>query len=273
MAERFANNFETTLAAAIVSTSATTITTAAAAAAVLQSGEFRIIIGSEILKVTGGQAGTSWTVERGIENTTAATHLNGVPVTHILTAESLSLASTRPAWAPSDNGLLAGNFDPGEAGDQIDTLNGEILWSKLWVPQRVTIANLVANLSSPGSGFSSGNYGMLYSSAGTLVAKTAEQSTPWATAGVKSMALTVEGGQSLTLGGPGVYVIAGVMSRATSRPFFKYRLMEAELNLNVSGLAFRSASDSSDGARTVPPASLVAGSQVATFRWVWLGVT
>lgn len=270
--EKFANNFETTLAAAVTTTSATTLTTAAAAPAALQTGEFRILIDSEIMRVVSGQSGTAWTVERGLEGTAAATHSNAAPVVHELTAESLGLSAPRPAWVPSDNGLLASNMDPGEATSQVDGAVGEILWSKVWVPQRVTVANLVVMVSSPGDTLSSGNFGGLYSSAGTLIAKTAEQSTNWATAQTWSMALTAEAGQSLTFGGPGMYVIAAVMSRATVNPLFKSRLVEDKINLNLSGLSLRCASDY-DTSRTALPSSLAAGSQSGTFRPVWVGLT
>jgi hypothetical protein len=76
----------TTLAAPIASTGATSITTAAAAPSALHGGEFRVRIGNELLLVTGGQNTTTWTVQRGAEGTTAATHASGAKVRHIFTA-------------------------------------------------------------------------------------------------------------------------------------------------------------------------------------------
>ena len=38
------------------------------------SEEFRILIDSELLKVTAGHGTTTWTVERGVDGTTAASH-------------------------------------------------------------------------------------------------------------------------------------------------------------------------------------------------------
>lgn len=79
------------MAAAVTSTTATTITTAAAAPTALQgSGQFRIVVDSEIMIVTAGATGTSWTVTRGAEGSTAATHLSGVSVYHDLTAGALT---------------------------------------------------------------------------------------------------------------------------------------------------------------------------------------
>lgn len=52
-------------------------------------GQFRLIIESEILLVTG-VAGTTFTVLRGQEGTTAVPHANGTQVTHIVTAGALA---------------------------------------------------------------------------------------------------------------------------------------------------------------------------------------
>jgi hypothetical protein len=88
--EEFANNASTTLSAAIVSTGATTLTVASTSA-FPGSGNFRVLIDNELVIVTG-VAGTTWTITRGAEGTTAATHLNGAAVVHVLTAASIIAA-------------------------------------------------------------------------------------------------------------------------------------------------------------------------------------
>jgi hypothetical protein len=89
MTERFANNASTTLSAAVETTDGTSISVTSAAAPFPQTAQFRIIIDSEIFIVTDGAGTTTWTVTRGAESTTAATHLNGAAVTHVLTAGAL----------------------------------------------------------------------------------------------------------------------------------------------------------------------------------------
>lgn len=86
MAENLANNYVTTLAAPITSSGATSISVASATGA--PAANFRIRIGSELMLVTA-MAGTTWTVTRGAEGTTAATHLLGASVVHVLTAGAL----------------------------------------------------------------------------------------------------------------------------------------------------------------------------------------
>lgn len=87
--EQFANNPSSTLTGAI--TAGSTSLTVASAAAFSTGGNFRVLIDSEILKVTG-VAGSTFTVERGAEATSAAAHSAGATVTQVLTAGALNTA-------------------------------------------------------------------------------------------------------------------------------------------------------------------------------------
>jgi hypothetical protein len=64
----------TTLASAISSSGATTISVTSAAG-FPASGNYYIMVDSEQMQVTGGQGTTTWTVTRGTNGTTPATHL------------------------------------------------------------------------------------------------------------------------------------------------------------------------------------------------------
>lgn len=85
--EQYTNNAMTTLNGAITSTSSTSITVTDGS--VFSSvGNFRIIIDDEIMLVTARSTNTL-TVTRGVEGTTAATHLDTTNVTDVLTSQSL----------------------------------------------------------------------------------------------------------------------------------------------------------------------------------------
>lgn len=84
---KFTNNATTTLSGAL--TSGATSLTVASAATFPAAGDFTIIIDSEIMLVTG-VAGTTFTVTRAQEGTSAAAHASGATVTHILTAAALT---------------------------------------------------------------------------------------------------------------------------------------------------------------------------------------
>lgn len=85
--ENFFNDPGTTLGAAITSTSATTITVSSSAGYPSGACNFRIGIDAELMQVTN-ISGTTWTVARAIEGTTAATHSNSAPVNALFTAGS-----------------------------------------------------------------------------------------------------------------------------------------------------------------------------------------
>jgi len=84
--ERYANNATSTLSGSI--TAASTTLAVNSAADFPTSGQFRILIDSEILLVTS-VAGTTFTVQRGVEGTVAAAHNSNATVEHVLTKFSL----------------------------------------------------------------------------------------------------------------------------------------------------------------------------------------
>ncbi len=87
MTEQFANNAITTLNGTITSGALSLVVTSATAFP--SSGNFRILIDSEIILVTS-VSGTTFTITRAQESTTAATHSNGATITQIVTAGSLN---------------------------------------------------------------------------------------------------------------------------------------------------------------------------------------
>ena len=87
MAEKLSNNAVTTLSAAITTTTATSCSVTDATA-FPSTGNFRIKIDGEILLVTGVAANV-FTVTRGVEGTTPATHAAGATVMHLLTKGAL----------------------------------------------------------------------------------------------------------------------------------------------------------------------------------------
>lgn len=96
--EEFINDFTTTLTAGI---DATQVSIAVAAAAP-KDGTFRILIYSELMKVTAGGTTLTWTVERGAEGTTGSSHANAAQVSVILTKgaqDSMGNASAARVFA------------------------------------------------------------------------------------------------------------------------------------------------------------------------------
>ena len=84
--EKYNNLASSTLSGGI--TDVATSLVVASAASFPVSGDFRIIIDSEIMIVTA-VAGTTFTVTRGTESTTNVAHLDTAPITHVVTAASI----------------------------------------------------------------------------------------------------------------------------------------------------------------------------------------
>lgn len=93
MAENFANTYQTTLndAGGISAGDTSMVVTSATGA---PAANFRVKIESELILVTV-VAGTTFTITRGIEGTTAASHADGATVTHVLTAGVVQTISDR----------------------------------------------------------------------------------------------------------------------------------------------------------------------------------
>lgn len=85
--EQFTNGPTTTLDGAI--NDVVTSLTIDDATGFPAAAQYRIKIDSEIMIVTAGAGTTTWTVTRGAESTTAASHSDGATVTHILTAGAI----------------------------------------------------------------------------------------------------------------------------------------------------------------------------------------
>src|SRR5579871_2583687 len=83
MSDQFVSNASTTLAAAVTSTSATTISVTSTWG-FPSAGNFLILIDAEVMRVTA-VSGATWTVARGVNGSTAATHALGAYVTGTLT--------------------------------------------------------------------------------------------------------------------------------------------------------------------------------------------
>lgn len=86
-AYRFTNNAESTLSGAL--TAGNTALTVASAAAFPTAGNFTIVVDSEIMLVTG-VAGATFTIVRAQEGTSAAAHVSGAIVRHVVTADALT---------------------------------------------------------------------------------------------------------------------------------------------------------------------------------------
>lgn len=129
MPELFVNDPGTTLNGAI--NNSTTTIVVASATGYPTSGDFRIKIDSELMLVTA-VSGTTWTVTRGIESTSAASHNNGASVTHVVSGGGMmQVSSGFNLWGPAyDNTTepTAQTFSWRNQGSATETVYGKSLY-------------------------------------------------------------------------------------------------------------------------------------------------
>ena len=147
--ELYVNDPGTTLAAAITSTGATTISVSSSTG-YPSTGNFRILVDTELMLVTS-VSGTTWTVTRGIESTTAATHLNGVAVNHILTQGALDAIrinmNSSGTYASLPSSPKSGdNYTPSDVTSNYNLLYTGSSWqSSLAINQNVSLPPTASN--------------------------------------------------------------------------------------------------------------------------------
>src|SRR5262249_5310784 len=96
--ERFANNVASPLAAALTAgaTTLTVLSVTGPMGSFPTLGQFRVVVDNEVMLVTA-VSGTTFTVTRGYEGTTAAAHAAGVEVGLVLTTAALESVGGYPA--------------------------------------------------------------------------------------------------------------------------------------------------------------------------------
>jgi hypothetical protein len=130
-------------------------------------------------------------------------------------------------WAAVDHGLIGWNFPNYVGGaSQILSLAGTLTVWKVPVDEAALaaaggqITNVVLAVGSVGVTLTSGqNFAGLWLADGTLVALTADQSTPWVSAGVKVMALA--GGPYTPVGGAQEVYVGAWFNGSTSPGFVR----------------------------------------------------
>lgn len=138
MTEGIGNDFSTTLSAAILTTGTTSISVVSGTGA--PAVNFRIRVDDEWMLVTSVGAGTNWTVQRGIEGSTAATHTVSTTVAHVLSKAGMD-AYAFENWAAPFPGAETGTQKLVPAGHRFDVVDELIIQGELIIEGEV---NLIA---------------------------------------------------------------------------------------------------------------------------------
>lgn len=149
----------------------------------------------------------------------------------VLTPDTLDLADG--GNQASDFGMVAQTFPIWgcAASGTILTTAGSVFGSAILVREKVAVSTLFANVTVAGATLTATNcWGLLYNANGTLLGQSADQTTPWQTAGLSSMALTATSTGALTLPA-GLYWGAVVATGSTLPTFSRAAMGSASASL------------------------------------------
>jgi len=143
------------------------------------TGNFRVLVGSEIMLVTG-VSGSTFTVVRGYEGTTAATHTSGDAITHILTKDSMAavhslihgsgfrtkLVDTDWTWINQGSATLDSTwglsiYAPATSGDSLRILKKSAPATPYTITATINMFMIATNYSFAGIGFRQSSDGKL----------------------------------------------------------------------------------------------------------------
>lgn len=143
-----------------------------------------------------------------------------------------ALTRERIPWSYRDHGLKACSLDdPAMATTSFAPEGGKPLYVQ--VPVRVASADfstvrLVVATAGTGATALANCFVAVYSSTGTRLGVSADQSASWATAGEKGVSVTVDSGQSLTIaGGSEVFVWVSILVGTQSTTAVQFRAATA----------------------------------------------
>lgn len=107
-------------------------------------------------------------------------------------------------------GLGAATADPSGLMLSSQMSNGQIFYSRIWIPAGTAITNLYAGVTSAGThdGATAGNGLGLFTDTGTFIDRTPSDNTVWTAAGWRGGALSLG---TIAAQGAGRYVYAGIL--------------------------------------------------------------
>jgi hypothetical protein len=97
-----------------------------------------------------------------------------------------------PTFTPSDHGLVTWTTEPSSLGSTNTLATGTVYLCKVKIVNRSTVvSNILMGITNTPTNLTAGqNVAGLYNSSGTLLAQTADQTSNWLSAGLKTMPLT-----------------------------------------------------------------------------------
>ena len=172
-------------------------------------------------------------------------------------------------FTPSDCGYVAWTYDPvlaTSAGAALTT--GTVYLVRVNIKTTAVVTNIVCDVTVLGATLTaSQNWLALYSSTGTLIGQSTDQSGVWTSTGIKTAALT---GGPFTLA-PGFYWVM-FLSNGTTPPGMLRAANFSSVSANA-GFTTGTARVAQNGTGTVPPSPLVVGSNTLGQLSLWAALS
>jgi hypothetical protein len=174
-------------------------------------------------------------------------------------ASATQFATITPAY----NNLLGWTMSSLEAGSNATLVSGRLYLFKIMVPTTISVTNITVAISNAGSGLTSGqNFMGLYSSSGTLIGTTADQTTNFSSTGIKVAALI--GGPYTITGSSNTFVWVAFVANGTTlpKPIGSGIGVVGLANLGLTAATYRGAYNGT--ASTALPSSITPSSNSST---------
>ena len=172
-----------------------------------------------------------------------------------------SYSDTKVGWGAADVGFIAWNYDPVAVFSNSIPAAGALQMCRIKIPKAVTITNLYLSVVTAGATLTSGqNFAALFDVNRNRLGVTADQTTAWASTGLKTMALTTP--QAVAAG----EYFVGFYANGTTRPAFA-RANAADVVNGILSLANARWAASSTGLTTAMPNPAAALTLSTTSYW------
>lgn len=195
-------------------------------------------------------------------NESSITTLQGQMTTANSNIATLQGATASLDWQPQDHGWKAWTQDPAAAQGGATSVTQTIYFVKVPLRAAGTVSNIYVTVTTAGSGLTAGqNLVGLYTSAGTKLVESADQSTPFGSIGLKTIPISP---QSLSAG---FYWVA-IMSNGTTPANFMRGNSQSSSALNFTELRFVNTTGN-----TSLPASFTPGSANTDNNARWAAIS
>lgn len=173
-------------------------------------------------------------------------------------------ATAKAVPGPEDQGLITWAYGMEGLSTQGGVTGGVLQLNKLPIRAAASVTNILVNIQAVGVTLTTGqNFAALYSSAGALLGVSADQTVPWVSIGLKTMAIV--GGPVAV---PAGFVYAALWSVGSTIPSF-FRCNNSgggPMNAGLAAPNLRFAT-ADTGLTTTAPANFGAQSSSGTVPW------